>query len=45
LQRSYTKLGITDRRQLLPVSDATPITDEILDETSGSVPVSWQRHT
>ncbi|WP_404291221.1 LuxR C-terminal-related transcriptional regulator [Glutamicibacter arilaitensis] len=45
LQRSYTKLGITDRRQLLPVSDSVAISDEILDEKFKTIPVSGPKTT
>ncbi|PRA13967.1 hypothetical protein CQ010_05395 [Arthrobacter sp. MYb211] len=45
LQRSYAKLGITDRRQLLPVSDSGAVFDEILDEDFKTIPVSGPKTT
>lgn len=45
LQRSYTKLGITDRRQLLPVSPSVAITPEMLEDPSMPLPISKQSTT
>ena len=45
LQRSYTKLGITDRRQLLPSSARDGDASAHVNEQLTSLPVSGQRTT
>ncbi|MGO1726122.1 response regulator transcription factor [Glutamicibacter ardleyensis] len=45
LQRSYTKLGIATRRQLLPSSVREPVLEENLEELSEALPVSRQSAT